>query len=334
VLGHVYEAPFLRSAEFEKYEQSLGFFTKQGVIYFLNYVASDYEHFRQAARQEEEGVVWKNQAFNSLWQWPVIRPTLKDLGEYVVPIPRLLLHRVTDGLYYDFLNPLLDKDVRDQFLTFFGDIFQAYVGKLLQPYYGPTELFAEAPYARDQMTVDWITVEGRTAILFECKSKRFTKTSKRIASREDLIRDLKLAIVGGADQLSRTKRAILERAPGLERLHHVEQVLPILLVSEPLYLANTPLFRELVRNELKDAGLEEFEFQVVSVRELEYLLPFKEERSITDLLTEKFQSPDARSWDLAAFLREGPDPGVGHRLLDATLDAFAESLEQVASNLS
>jgi len=140
--------------------------------------------------------------------------------------------------------------------------------------------------------------------------------------------------VGGAGQLAGTKRAVLERAPGLERLHHVEQVLPILLVSEPLYLANTPLLRELVQDELKEAGLESFEFQVVSVRELEYLLPFREKMPITDLLTEKFQSPDARTWDLGAFLREGPDPGAGHKLLDATLDDFADSLGQVASELS
>lgn len=114
----------------------------------------------------------------------------------------------------------------------------------------------------------------------------------------------------------------------------MEQVLPILLVSEPLYLANTPFLRDLVGNELKNTGLENFEFQVFSVRELEYLLPFREKGSITDLLTEKFQSPDAKSWDLGAFLREGPDPGVGHKLLNAALDAFAESIGQDAGRLT
>ena len=89
-----------------------------------------------------------------------------------------------------------------------------------------------------------------------------------------------------------------------------------------------------MRDELKDVGLEDFEFQVISVRELEHLLPFREKTLITHLLTEKFQSPNASTWDLAAFFREGPDPGVGHKLLDATLDTFAKSLGQVADELS
>lgn len=46
------------------------------------------------------------------------------------------------------------------------------------------------------------------------------------------------------------------------------------------------------------------------------------------------QGPDARTWDLGAFLREEPDPGAGHKLLDATLNAFADSLGQVANELS
>ncbi len=326
--------PFFRSSEFVAYQQSLSFFTEEGMKHFLGHVASDYEQFRDAAKREEAGLSWAKQAFNSLWQWPIIRPTVKEFGEYVVPIPRLQLHRVTDGLYYDFLNPQLPEATRDRFLTFFGDVFQAYVGKLLQPYYGPSELFAEMPYGRGQTTVDWMAVENRTAILFECKSKRFTKMSKRIALRDDLIRDLKLAIVGGAKQIFETQQAVLQKAPGLEPLHGVEQALPLLIVSEPLYLANTPLLRELVRSELKNAGLEGFDFQVISVRELEYLLPFKEKRPITDILTEKFQSPDVKTWDLSAFLREGPDAGVGHKLLDETLDAFADSLGPSADQLS
>lgn len=311
---------------FTQYEEKLGFFTQSGLTQFLRYIASSYDDFRMAAGKEEEGLAWKQQAFNSLWQWPIAEPVVKDNGDFIVPIPSLLLHRVTDGIYYDFLNLSLDRDIRDRFLIFFGDIFQAYVGKLLAPYYPSQELLPEHYYGRDRPTVDWIAVEGHTAILFECKAKRFTKASKRVAAKEDLIRDLKLAIVGGAEQLADTKKAILERAPGLERLHHVEQVLPILVVSEPLYLANTPLIRDLVRDELTNAGLKDFEFQIVSVRELEYLIPFRERTSITGLLAAKFQNPDARSWDLGAFLREGPDPGTGHKLLDAALDTFVESM--------
>lgn len=319
---------------FGEYKKTLGFFTDNLLVQFLRYVGSDYQHFRQAAKSEEEGLTWKQQAFNSLWQFPVIEPVVKELGDYIVPIPRLLLHRVTDGLYYDFLNPSLDRHIRDRFLTFFGDIFHAYVGKLLGTYYGPQELFAERPYGKNQTTVDWIAVEGRNAILFECKSKRFTKNSKRTAPKEDLIRDLKLALVTGAEQLASTRDALIQRAPGLEQLHHLEQLLPVLLVLEPLYLANTPLLRRLVQDEVKDAGLESFEFQVISVRELEYLLPFREKTMITELLTRKFESPDAKSWDLGAFLREGFDAGTGHKLLDATLDAFAESMGQVGEDLS
>ncbi len=244
----------------------------------------------------------------------------------LVPVPRLLLERVTNGLYHDFLNPLVPAQTREQILTFLGDVFQEYVGRLLQPYYSPDELFAEMPYGQGQKTVDWILVEGDTAILLECKSKRFTKVSKRVAARDDLARDLRLAIVSGASQLLETQQAILGRAQGLERFQHVRQVLPILVVSEPLYLVNTPFLRELVRDDLKSAGVENFDFQIVSVPELEFILPWRSHSSISDLLSAKFQSADARSWDLAAFLREGPDPGVGHKLLDATLDAFVESL--------
>lgn len=316
----------LSSLKLMQYGVHFSFFSQRGLSDFLAHVSCDYAKFREAARREEDGISWSKQCFNSLWQWPIVRPQITALGDYLVPVPRLLLERVTNGLYHDFLNTLVSAETRGQFLTFLGDVFQEYVGRLLQPYYGPDELFAEIPYGQGQKTVDWMLVEGETAILLECKSKRFTKVSKRVAARDDLARDLRLAIVVGASQLFGTQQAILGRAQGLERFQHVRQVLPILVVSEPLYLANTPFLRQLVLDDLKSVGVENFDFQIVSVPELEFVLPWRSHSSISDLLSAKFQSADVRSWDLGAFLREGPDPRVGHKLLDATLDAFVESL--------
>lgn len=83
---------------------------------------------------------------------------------------------------------------------------------------------------------------------------------------EDLRADIPRGLAKAVLQLHRVATAIKHREPGLEQLYQADTIVPVVVLLDHFYLANTPYVRELVAEQLKQEGVEDFEYQVVGRR--------------------------------------------------------------------
>ncbi|GAC1317426.1 MAG: hypothetical protein NVSMB28_04950 [Collimonas sp.] len=123
-------------------------------------------------------------AFNEDWMYtwnpleskPLIFIDPKVPDQILCPLPRLLLRRITTGLYYDL------KDARG-FANPFGEAFQAYVGDVVSECC-PADNFQLVPeqqyYVGNDLKhgVDWIVTDCGANLFIECKTKRLTRDAK------------------------------------------------------------------------------------------------------------------------------------------------------------
>jgi hypothetical protein len=145
----IHQASFTREfIEGTQAEKLQPFLTPEKVDAFLMSVAADFPAFRRLCLQEEQEAPGAGKwVFNPLISRPVI--TLPD-GRFCVPIPRLLIQRITKGIYYDLQESFSTPDY-NPFLEWFGHAFEEYGGIILrmalkhstvhpEPLYGSPEL--------------------------------------------------------------------------------------------------------------------------------------------------------------------------------------------------
>jgi hypothetical protein len=96
------------------------------------------------------------------------------------PVPELLLHRITIGLYYQLYHKFGEKFKND-----FGELFELYVGKIIAGFNLPHVIIAEKDVDRYLPTKgkkgtkarrpDWIIFSDNGIILIECKATHYTQ---------------------------------------------------------------------------------------------------------------------------------------------------------------
>jgi hypothetical protein len=233
----------------------------------LDMVAASFERLRREARTELAGIEdspAQTFAFNPLVTHPVINLP-HDRG-YLVPLPRLLLRRLVDAPYY----VLLDKD-HANFTEWLGPAFEEYVGWLLRPSCGD-RLHGEITYGKTKAkSPEWIIDEGEDGFaLLECKTKRIPKREKTIAPIADLHASFAQVYGAGLKQLHR----FISDVPNHDELAHLKhrQLEPFIVVLDPLYLANSPIFEKARLRAHTDLNIPpDFSPQVVTIEGLEML---------------------------------------------------------------
>ncbi len=216
--------------------------------------------------------------FNPLVSYPVVRPFASERAPraeedaLVVPLPDLLLSRLSVGVYYQMFNRH-----KEEFTRYFGHLFGEYVGMVLRNSVPPGALVSEEdirktyPEKRGKAP-DWAVVDGTMAVLVECKATRFTRraltTGDEVAVNEGLKQVLK-----GLGQLHEFAEACRARRPGLERFHGCTEFKPVLSTPEPLYLVNSHFFREHIDGLLAARGVTDLPWLVLPIDELEQLQP-------------------------------------------------------------
>src|SRR5581483_4159862 len=97
-----------------------------------------------------------------------------------LPIPILLHEKVTRGLYFivgDHFRVLNDNSFR----IAFGQVFQAYIGKLLKEFINNALIIPEIKYGRsEKSTIDWIIKDNKRAIFIEVKESCLFLRAKTI----------------------------------------------------------------------------------------------------------------------------------------------------------
>ena len=216
--------------------------------------------------------------FNPLLSHPIVRPFASEEAPraeedaLVVPLPDLLLSRLAVGVYYQMFNRH-----KEEFSRYFGHLFGEYVGIVLRNSVSLGTLVSEEDirktYPEKKGKVpDWAVVDGTTAVLIECKATRFTRKALATGDEGAVNEGLK-QVLKGLKQMDEFAKACRAKRPGLERFHGCTKFEPVLTTLEPLYLVNSPFFREHIDGLLAAQGVTDLPWLILPVDELERIQP-------------------------------------------------------------
>lgn len=252
----------------------------EGFLLMLNSIAADPDRFRQTYEQmKQKDRRFRVYDFNPLFTFPLLRPwhhnqwKTKEQDRIVAPLPDLIAYRISTGIFYEMFNRY-----KEQFAHYFGYLFEAYIGRLLEASVKSQNLISEdtirQTYSESSgKAPDWIVLDGSTAILIECKATRFSLAALGTGAEESVNDSLK-QILKGLKQLHEFRQSIITKAPGLERFHYCTEIKPVLVTFEPLYLINSVLFRNHINSLLHETeNITGMPWRILSVKELECLQP-------------------------------------------------------------
>lgn len=315
---------------------NLAVYTLPGkVSRFLDIVRCDVPTFtRECQLARISDLYMEKHEFNPLRKFPIVEieswPRGSQPAFMMLPIPVLMLERLTEGIYWLLLDRFREDGRLNEFFRAFGALFQEYIGLHLARYCHENELLPEITYGHGEKFADWVVLEGDTAIFIQCKTKRITTLAKTTMDMELLQEDLRRGIGEAVIQLAKNARKAREGVQGLEAVSGRQNFMGLVVLPEPVYLANTPYVRSLIEKPLYEEirkgklpgisvdDLRCLEYCVMSARELEDHIPLKKQMPFFTILRE-FMDYDKhpKVYDL---------PGVENELLKEKFDEFFREL--------
>lgn len=262
-------------------QQGIDILTDANIAHFLALTSCSYEEFRAMAAQDLYTVadpVYVLYEFNPLKKRPLVQV---HPNRWVAPNPYLIIDRVTLGIYYD----LLDAD-GIEFTTAFGLVFQEYVGDLLKSVYPASNVIAEKVYGQPERRgpADWVVVEGRNAVFFECKSFIPNLSFFSIAGQTD-IEQYANRIASAIAQTCQHIATIQAGETDLQEFAGLDAKVVVLTFGR-VQAVNTVFFKPEIDRLLVGMGITNPSYVVLSLQELEHLLSLVERGvSLTELLT-------------------------------------------------
>ncbi len=252
--------------------------TRENVENFLKVVAGDYSQFREEdlKRNKDFNPDYTKHRFNPLSIYPVIKTQVGE-SRYVIPNVTLYLYKVYWGLYWWFDNYFRDKNQEQQeaFRTYFGKIFEEYVGVILKKMFGENAVEKEISYNRGQNRfIDWTVERGNKVYLFEAKAYQFALPTLQTGNEEALKKEIK-SKVGYAITKVYKRMQDIERYSELAHFRN-KQLVPILVFLD-IPLISASLLDEWIKDELKEielrdglSGLVGFNIIRLNIEELEF----------------------------------------------------------------
>ena len=242
---------------------------------------------------------------NSLLRYPVIR----HADEFYCPYPQLIAYAVTRGLFFRF-----SEEDGKHFREPFRKSTESHVKEVLKAVLSNAEILTE----EDERTLGWngktndvTAIMGDCALLIECKLSGLYLESKRTASLQAIISDVRMQIADpeerrGIFQLYEKSQAIRSgRFPARlrEKYRNVKKIYPVLLLFDEIQMANrAEVLGNIIQNELKSNGVEGFKYQIWHLEELDWLTEFAKSASM-DWIAEKFEAKN-EAVDLSSFLAD------------------------------
>ncbi len=247
--------------------------------------------------------------YDPLRQFPLIRMKLSNQDALVSPIPPLLFHRFTDGLYYEICG---EKD----FGVPFGKAFESYIGETLKAAVGfgmPIHEEKEYFVGRDRKdTVDWI-LEGKEAALFiECKTRRVGLNAKVEIATENALNNEIEKMANFIVQIYKTlfdyKRNLY---PSL-KFNPDRKIFPLILTLEDWYFFGGKIGRmleakvnELLRIEKIDLGiLKEAPYTICPTHEFEKMVQIIARVGVFDFMSRKVYNPEKVLWPMSSYMAD------------------------------
>ncbi|HEX7999368.1 MAG TPA: hypothetical protein VF528_13360 [Pyrinomonadaceae bacterium] len=287
-------------------------FTRDKQQAFVDWVSCGYKKFRELSKAELKkapGPLYDKFRFNPLVRYPAIRtdrnPKPGHLPVHLLPVPRLLLERVTRGLYFELSDYFKGSEKSNIFRTSFGYVFQEYVGALLKDAIGEKYILPELKYGKHNLdSTDWIVVQGNRGILIEVKQSGLFLNAKTWGDLESIKQDLSKTVGKGVKQLWAFEQAIHSgRHEELKHLSHIKEVERIIVTHDRSYLSNSILRDQIWKKFSEDKAdvPKDFHWHLISIDELEDLLGMRD-LILFDLLRKKRLDPDDDEMDFGDYL--------------------------------
>lgn len=280
-------------------------------------------------------IEYEKNRFNHLIKKPIIKPDRNpnpNLPEvYLVPVSRLLLERVTRGLYFDFSDHFQGPDKKNDFREAFGYVFQEYIGHLIENSRRELNLLPEWKYNKSKKsTTDWIILRSDDAIFIEVKQSGLFLQAKTIGETDSIKKDISKTIGKAIQQLWMFEKDIKSGIFNeLKKLSQIKRIQRLIVTYDRTYFSNSILKKHaLDEAKKKDSSIpDNFKWHTISVEEFERLLVISD-ISIFDLLKNKEDDPETVDWDFREYIaRKFPNVPFSNPYLEKVKHEFIKYVE-------
>jgi hypothetical protein len=284
---------------------------------FLSMTSATYQEFRELSLPFQGDPLYAKTEFNILVQRPII--SVGD--ELIVPVPLLLIQRITNGILYDFREHF-EQGRRNPFSEYFGKLFEQYCGILLRSAFPAENVLPEPLYGSPERAgPDWIVVDGDCAILFECRSSGLSLKAKSIADQTQTYNDIKRIFLETARKYPQKIIDLQTGITGVD-LSAVSEFLSVIVTYEPTYIE--PIFRSVAAKELDEDAMK---YLQIDIGDLEILVSIQGQFPAKSLLRRWREEYPSNPRDFGIFLSEvKKENGLDNRvpLLDNRMAEFTQ----------
>ncbi|OQY67096.1 hypothetical protein B6D29_02280 [Microgenomates bacterium UTCPR1] len=280
--------------------------TQEKIDRYFSHFSISYESLKEKLKGEQTFDEKYVYAYSAYYKYPIIRLPYEEKDSLVCPIPRLLVERFTNGLYYEICNST-------NFDHIFGEAYQNFIGNLLSKVYSNQEIFSESTYKTkygEKRTVDWIVDDGSSTLFIECKTKRLRLGAKiGLLDLTEVNRELDKM----ADFILQVYKSVLDYKAGYysKYVYKREKKINVMIVTlEEWFLFGNNLSVSLntkVNNKLKDNNIsleivKEHPYIVASTEDFEKFIQICKKATIQNVITARINNKEKQDWHLLNFL--------------------------------
>lgn len=248
----------------------------QGISLAISQIAGDQKKLTALYNKRQAGDRrFKMYDISPLLEFPIIYPCrgtgFTDYGNNIIsaPIPDLIARRNSIGIYYQLFNKFTNI-----FPDYFGHVLENYLGIVLNNCITSEQILNENQISTSYSgkKPDYAIIDGSMTILLECKAVKLKKDAKTMATEEEINESLK-QIIKGLKQLDEFIKACQAKTTGLDIFYGCSRFKPVLVTLEKIYLINSCWFRSHINDLLRNEGIINLDWQILSIGELERLQP-------------------------------------------------------------
>jgi hypothetical protein len=249
--------------------------TDQKVTNFLNILSINYPRFKEEDEKFNTHLdpALTKYRFNPLNVYPIIQTDKTDNSPYVVPNILCLIKKSFGGLYWWFHCYFEEIGLQKEFRTYFGSVFEQYVGIILKQIYTKQNVHPEITYAKDNKKfIDWYVENDSKIYFFEAKAYQFPLNTKISGDTESIYKEINSKIIKSIKQVY-SRILEIDKYDELKLFKGKEIHTVIIFLDMPLI--STHLYRELINKELEDAenngysGITKANIHLLNIEELE-----------------------------------------------------------------
>jgi hypothetical protein len=282
--------------------------TLENQVCFAKWLSSSYQEFRDIFSSELRE--YRTSRFNPLIKKPLLQiernVNQEQLKTYISPVPRLIYEKITNGLYYE-LTQAFSNENYNSFRSAFGNVFQEYVGLLLKKTIGENGIVSEFKYGANSNkkdSIDWIVINGRTAIFIEVKQSCLYLSAKQTGDGHEIEKNLNKTIGKAINQLWSFKREVDDgHHDDLNCLSEVKKIEFLIIIFDRTYFLNS-----FVRDKLKELNPSipnEFHWHTITIEEFETFLSLAGANLFESLerkrINKEFDALDFREYSIQEF---------------------------------